>query len=74
MATITVDVREDIQNGREPLSRILSAVSSLGADGVLELIAPFEPVPLYNVMSKQGFDHRTEQIENSVWKITFFRP
>jgi Uncharacterized conserved protein (DUF2249) len=54
---VTVDVREDIRNGREPFSKIMTAVAALGADGRLLLIAPFEPTPLFRVMATRGFRH-----------------
>jgi len=43
---VDLDVREDIRLGREPFSRIMSAVAELGPDQVLVLGARFEPVPL----------------------------
>lgn len=74
MATVTLDVREDIRNGEEPFSKIMSAVSGLGKDDAFELIAPFEPVPLYSVMRQRGFENTTEQTQSGDWKVTFFRP
>ncbi len=54
---VTLDVREDIRNGREPFSRIMRTVAGLGSDEKLLLIAPFEPVPLLRVLKSQGFEH-----------------
>ena len=39
--TITVDVRDDIRNGREPFSKIMNATAALQADEQLLVIAPF---------------------------------
>ena len=53
--TITLDVRDDLRNGREPFSRIMSAAAALSANEELLVIAPFEPMPLFRIMEKHGF-------------------
>lgn len=67
-----LDVREDLRNGREPFSRIMRARSALAAGGVLRLRATFEPVPLYAVMARQGFDHWTEELDAGDWRVWFY--
>src|SRR5690606_6646926 len=66
-----LDVREDLRNGREPFSRIMAAKAALPEGGVLRLRATFEPVPLYAVLGKQGFDHWTEQLAEDDWRVWF---
>lgn len=68
---VDLDVREDLRNGREPFSRIMEARATLPAGGVLCLRATFEPTPLYAVMSKQGFDHWTEELAPDDWRVWF---
>ena len=70
---VTLDVREDIRQGREPFSRIIAAAAALQPDGQLFLIAPFEPVPLYAVLGKQGFLHSAQQITGGDWQVRFTR-
>jgi uncharacterized protein (DUF2249 family) len=70
---IEVDVREDIRAGREPFSRILAAAARVGPTGELVLIAPFEPVPLYNVLAAHGFTHSAREVEGGNWEIRFAR-
>jgi uncharacterized protein (DUF2249 family) len=70
---VTVDVREDIRNGREPFSKIMSAVAALEADQALRLIAPFEPVPLFDVLTKKGFQHAAHQVGPAHWEVLFSR-
>lgn len=70
---VECDVREDLRQGKEPFMKIMAAVAGLGKDDHLELLAPFEPVPLYGVLGRQGFQHRAEQLDNGDWKITFYR-
>ncbi|HEX5218511.1 MAG TPA: DUF2249 domain-containing protein [Verrucomicrobiae bacterium] len=68
----TVDVREDIRNGREPFSKIMNAVSTLKQDEQFRLIAPFEPAPLYAVLGKQGFQHHARRLGGD-WEVLFTR-
>ena len=68
---VTVDVREDIRQGREPFEKIMAAVGRLGPGETLLLINSFEPLPLYRVMAQNGFAHRGEQTADGTWKIYF---
>ena len=70
---VTLDVREDIQRGREPFSRIMQAVGALKANEDLLLIAPFEPKPLYGVLAQQGFSHQTKPAASEGWEVLFTR-
>lgn len=67
-----LDVRDDLRNGREPFSRIMAAKAALPPGGVLRLRATFEPVPLYAVLGKQGFEHWTEQFDAEDWRVWFY--
>ncbi|MEJ2185299.1 MAG: DUF2249 domain-containing protein [Gemmatimonadota bacterium] len=69
---IDVDVRDDLQNGREPFSRIMAARRRVPPGGALRLRAIFEPVPLYAVLAKQGLAHYTEQPGPEDWRVWFF--
>lgn len=69
---VDVDVREDLRNGKEPFSRIMAARREIPPGGVLCLRAIFEPVPLYAVMAKQGFDHWTEELAADDWRVWFY--
>lgn len=70
---ITLDVREEIRSGGEPFSRIMNAVTTLRADEQLQLIAPFEPVPLFHIMRKLGFTHFAKPISSGDWEVLFTR-
>jgi uncharacterized protein (DUF2249 family) len=70
---VTLDVREDLLNGREPFSRVMGVVAILQPDEKLRLVAPFEPAPLYSVLGNQGFDHESKQISPGDWEILFTR-
>jgi uncharacterized protein (DUF2249 family) len=70
---VTLDVREDIRQGREPFGRIMQTVSKLKADEDLLLIAPFEPVPLFQVLSQYGFSHTATPLSSGDWQVLFER-
>ena len=70
---VHLDVREDIRRGEEPFARIMAAVKALGPDQVLVLRAPFEPIPLYDVLGKRGLAHWTEQRAADDWSVWFHR-
>lgn len=69
-----LDVRDDLRSGREPFSKIMSAIEALADDQVLHLRATFEPVPLFRVMERRGFSHRADAHAPDDWSVYFFRP
>jgi uncharacterized protein (DUF2249 family) len=71
---VELDVRDDLRAGREPFSRIMSAVGQVPEGGALRLHAIFEPVPLYAVLARRGFTHRTTRISSEHWEVLFSRP
>ncbi len=71
---VELDVREDLRQGREPFSRIMSAVAALRDDDVLRLRATFEPAPLFTVLGKRGFSHESTAHAADDWSVWFWRP
>ena len=71
---VELDVREDLRSGREPFSRIMSAVYALGDRDVLHLRATFEPLPLFKVLGKRGFVHESQAHASDDWSAWFWRP
>jgi uncharacterized protein (DUF2249 family) len=70
---ITLDVCADIRAGREPFSKIMNAVAQLQADEDLRIIAPFEPVPLFELLRRQGFQHASKANATGTWEVRFTR-
>ena len=70
---VTLDVREEIARGREPFAKIMSAVGSLKKGQSLKLIAPFQPVPLFDVLAGHGFSHELREIASGDWEVLFSR-
>lgn len=68
---ITLDVREELRKGGEPLPRILKAVGSLAPGQALRLLAPFEPLPLYAMLGRKGFDHEAVRRGEGDWEVVF---
>ncbi|MBM3836618.1 MAG: DUF2249 domain-containing protein [Verrucomicrobia bacterium] len=70
---VTLDVREDIRSGVEPLPKILGTVRALSPDEALRLIAPFEPFPLFSILARQGFSHESRRTGTGTWEVLFSR-
>jgi hypothetical protein len=67
-----LDLRDDLRSGREPLARILAAANVLPPGSVLHLRTPFEPAPLFFVLSQRGFAHHTEAFAADDWSSWFW--
>jgi uncharacterized protein (DUF2249 family) len=73
LRVVEVDVREDIRRGEEPFGRIIAAAKTLAPAEALVVRAPFEPVPLYDVLGRRGLAHWTEQRAPDDWRVWFHR-
>ncbi|MDS0222127.1 DUF2249 domain-containing protein [Haloarcula sp. S1AR25-5A] len=62
-----LDVRE-VEG--EPFGHIMDALDAVGEDEALRLVNSFEPVPLYEVLSKKGYQYETEQVADEEWHVT----
>jgi len=70
---ITLDVRADLRAGREPFSKIMEAVAALRVEQSLCILAPFEPVPLMELLGRQGFQHTASANAAGDWEVLFTR-
>ena len=71
--TVSLDVREDLGAGSLPCARILEVAESLREGDTLRIIAPFEPAPLYELLSAKGFGHETKTLGDGDWEVRFRR-
>lgn len=71
IASLTLDVRPELRAGGEPFPRIMQAVASLEPGQTLRLLATFEPIPLYAVLSRKGLAHRAINHGKEDWEILF---
>ena len=69
--TVTLDVREDIRNGREPFAKIMQTVAALKVNEQLRLLAPFEPVPLFAVLAQRGYSHQSKPTPAGDFEVLF---
>lgn len=72
-ANVVLDVRPELQRGGEPFVHIMEAAYAIHPGGRLVIIAPFEPVPLYDVLGAQGFLHETKKVAADEWRVEFTR-
>jgi uncharacterized protein (DUF2249 family) len=70
---VEVDVRDDLREGREPLARIMGAVSALAGGEVLRVRAIFHPVPLLTVLGNRGFASESHEHAPDDWSVWFWR-
>lgn len=71
--TRVLDVRPDLEAGREPLSRIMNAARTVPSGGTLVILAPFEPEPLYGILRNQGFTYVAEALSEGGFRVSFTR-
>ena len=69
---VHVDVCDDIRSGVEPFARIMAAAKALSDEETLVLRTPFEPIPLYDVLSRRGLAHWTERRAADDWSVWFY--
>jgi len=69
----TLDVRPMMAAGNEPFDAIMGVVSGLRPEEEFELLAPLDPVPLYEVLGAQGFSHETEALGGGDYRVVFRR-
>ena len=70
---LELDVRPLFAAGRPPLPAILTAVNRLQPGQTLRLIAPFQPVPLYQLLRERGLTPEAHGRTDGTWEI-LFRP
>ncbi len=69
--THELDVRPILRAGGEPFSAIMEAINGLAAGQSFRLLATFEPVPLYAVLAKKGFERAAREIGGGDWEVMF---
>ncbi|MES1149603.1 MAG: DUF2249 domain-containing protein [Bradyrhizobium guangdongense] len=64
-------MRPILRAGGEPFTVIMNAVKGLEPGQALRLLATFQPVPLYGVLGRKGFDHAAREIGGGDWEVLF---
>lgn len=73
-AMLELDVRSVIEAGKDPFHLILEKIGQLQTGQILKLINSFEPVPLIQLLARQGFETYTETAAANLIFTYFFRP
>jgi TusA-related sulfurtransferase len=53
----------------EPMVRILEALDTLGPDEQLRVLIDREPVPLYSILQRNGYRHRTTAQQDHRYEV-----
>ncbi|WP_432378981.1 DUF2249 domain-containing protein [Duganella sp. P38] len=53
----------------EPMVRIMEALDTLGADERLRVLIDREPVPLYRILLRNGYQYRTTVRDNHRYEV-----
>lgn len=69
----SLDVRPMMAAGQEPFAAIMDVVGILRPDEDFELLAPLEPIPLYQVLGARGFSHETKSLGGGDYRVLFRR-
>jgi uncharacterized protein (DUF2249 family) len=69
---VKLDVRPVIESGKDPFNIITGKIKQLQSGEVLKLVNSFEPVPLIQILNKQGFEYYVETINENLVN-TYFR-
>jgi uncharacterized protein (DUF2249 family) len=64
-----LDVRPGLAEKREPLADILRALDEIAEDGLLEVLVPFKPLPLLQLLEQRGVRTQLEQLEPHLFRL-----
>ncbi|MCX8155810.1 MAG: DUF2249 domain-containing protein [Verrucomicrobiae bacterium] len=70
---LTVDTRPLFQRGEPPCALIDEAAAQTPVGGSFVLLVPFEPLPLYAKLAREGFTHKAELQTDGSWRVEFFK-
>lgn len=70
---LRLDVRPILAEKRDPFSEIMAAASRVPPGGKLVVVAPFNPLPLREVLGRSGFRSEASQAAAGEWEVTFCR-
>lgn len=57
----------------EPMERVLSALDAMPDGNRLRVLIDREPFPLYAILQRNGYRHRTEPVEDGRYEISIWR-
>ncbi|MBD3233750.1 MAG: DUF1858 domain-containing protein [candidate division Zixibacteria bacterium] len=66
------DARPVIENGEQPMARVLKELNELESGGIFELITPFSPAPLIDIARQRDIEVWIRKMDDTTVK-TYFR-
>jgi len=67
----TIDIREMLNKGEQPVHEVISAIKSLNKGEILEIIAPFIPAPLIDKSMSLEYKHWLEKKSGTEYRVFF---
>ena len=67
----SVDIREILNRGEQPVHDVLAAIKNLNDNEILEVIAPFIPAPLIDKSLSLEYKHWLEKNGDEEYKVYF---
>lgn len=67
----TIDIRDMLHAGEQPVHEVLSALKKLPAGGILKVIAPFIPAPLLDKSLSLGYSHWLDKQGDDMYSVYF---
>ena len=67
----TIDIREMLNKGEQPVHEVLAAIKKLNETGILEIIAPFIPAPLLDKTLSLDYKHWLDKKWDAEYRVYF---
>ncbi len=67
----SIDIRDMLNRGEQPVHEVLSAIANLKANEILEVIAPFIPAPLLDKSLSLGCHHWVNENPKGEFRVYF---
>ena len=68
-AHILLDVRPDVEHDGEPYIRMIEGAQAIKSGETCVIIAPFEPILLYDILQARGFLYEAQQVAHDEWVV-----
>lgn len=69
----SIDLRPMLAQGVDPLTAVIERAQQVKSRGALELLAPFDPLPLRRILAQMGFTSMARQLAAGHWQISLLR-
>ena len=69
----TIDIRDMLHAGEQPVHEVLSAIRKLGSDEILKVIAPFIPAPLLDKSLGLNYLHWIDKKDEEEFLVYFMK-